>query len=85
LIFEFVLGFIGGFLDVVLYEEAFTTIFTYLASALFFLPTLAIWWRRMHDVNKGGAFFLIPIYNLVLACTAGDTGPNRFGPDPKTN
>jgi uncharacterized membrane protein YhaH (DUF805 family) len=78
LIFEIALLGIGGLLGV--YD-----VFSFLGSALFFLPTWAVWWRRMHDVNKGGAFCLIPIYNLVLAFTAGNTGPNRFGPDPKTN
>lgn len=47
-----------------------------------FIPSLAVAVRRMHDVNKSGWFILIPIYNLILACTAGTKGENRFGPDP---
>ena len=47
------------------------------------LPSIAVGVRRMHDVGKSGWFILIPIYNIILACTAGDTGPNEYGEDPK--
>jgi uncharacterized membrane protein YhaH (DUF805 family) len=49
------------------------------------VPALAVSVRRMHDVGKSGWYILIPIYNLVLACTNGDTGTNEYGPDPKGN
>ncbi len=47
------------------------------------LPSIAVGVRRMHDVGKSGWFLLIPIYNLILACTNGDTGANAYGDDPK--
>ena len=47
------------------------------------IPTIAVGVRRMHDVNKSGWFVLIPIYNLILACTDGTSGDNQYGPDPK--
>lgn len=47
------------------------------------IPSIAVGVRRMHDVGKSGWFILIPIYNLVLACTNGVAGPNEYGPDPK--
>jgi uncharacterized membrane protein YhaH (DUF805 family) len=47
------------------------------------LPSIAVGIRRMHDVGKSGWYILIPIYNLVLACTNGDTGTNEYGSDPK--
>jgi uncharacterized membrane protein YhaH (DUF805 family) len=47
------------------------------------LPSIAVGVRRMHDVNKSGWFILIPIYNLILACTDGTPGDNQYGPDPK--
>ena len=47
------------------------------------VPSLAVGVRRMHDVNKSGWFILIPIYNLILACTDGTAGQNQYGPDPK--
>lgn len=39
----------------------------------------------MHDVGKSGWFLLIPIYNLILACTDGVKGENEYGGDPKAN
>jgi hypothetical protein len=30
-------------------------------------------------VDKSGWFQLIPIYNIILAVTAGTSGSNRFG------
>lgn len=47
------------------------------------LPSIGVGIRRMHDVGKSGWFILVPIYNLVLACTDGVAGENEYGPDPK--
>jgi uncharacterized membrane protein YhaH (DUF805 family) len=52
-------------------------------SLAFLVPSIAVGVRRMHDVGKSGWYILIPIYNLVLACTEGDKGSNEYGPDPK--
>lgn len=65
--------------------------FIYVAYALFtFLPGLAVTVRRLHDVGKSGWFFfivLIPvigaIWLLVLMCTAGQPGMNKWGQNPK--
>jgi len=54
-----------------------------LYSLAVLLPSIAVAVRRMHDVNKSGWFALIPIYNLVLACTEGTPGENKYGSDPK--
>jgi uncharacterized membrane protein YhaH (DUF805 family) len=54
-----------------------------LYSLAVLLPSIAVAVRRMHDVGKSGWFVLIPFYNLVLACTEGTTGENKYGPDPK--
>ena len=48
-----------------------------------FIPSLSAGVRRMHDVGKSGWYLLIPIYSLILAFTAGETGTNKYGPDPK--
>lgn len=51
-----------------------------------FVPTLAVIWRRLHDVNTGGPYFfmlLIPIVGWILViikwATEGTAGPNKFG------
>jgi uncharacterized membrane protein YhaH (DUF805 family) len=54
-----------------------------LYSLFVLLPSIAVGVRRMHDVGKSGWFLLIPIYNLVLACTEGMSGENKYGLDPK--
>jgi uncharacterized membrane protein YhaH (DUF805 family) len=48
------------------------------------VPSIAVAVRRMHDVGKSGWFVLIPIYNLILACTNSQPGDNEYGPNPKT-
>ncbi|MBF0567754.1 MAG: DUF805 domain-containing protein [Nitrospirae bacterium] len=47
------------------------------------VPSIAAGFRRVHDVGKSGWFLLIPIYNLILACTEGTKGDNKYGADPK--
>jgi uncharacterized membrane protein YhaH (DUF805 family) len=54
-----------------------------LYSLVVLIPGIAVAVRRMHDVNKSGWYCLIPIYNLILACTEGTQGDNEYGPDPK--
>jgi uncharacterized membrane protein YhaH (DUF805 family) len=70
-----VFGFIGGLINFPLLGN--------LASLALLVPGIAVGVRRMHDVGKSGWFLLIPIYNLILACTAGVSGQNEYGPDPK--
>lgn len=66
-------------LDAVLEITFLNTIY----SLAILLPSIAVGIRRMHDVDKSGWFILIPIYNLILACTEGTKGPNQYGADPK--
>lgn len=55
-----------------------------------FVPGLAVLIRRLHDVDRSGWWLLISfvpliggIWLLVLLCTRGSWGPNRFGPGPE--
>lgn len=52
-------------------------------SLIILLPSIAVGVRRMHDVGKSGWYLLIPIYNLILLATNGDSGENKYGSDPK--
>ena len=52
-----------------------------------FVPGLAVAWRRLHDMGKGGQWYwisLIPIIGgiwlLVLLCMPSEPQDNRFGP-----
>jgi uncharacterized membrane protein YhaH (DUF805 family) len=55
------------------------------ASLALLIPSIAVAWRRMHDVGKPGGFCFIPVYSLILAATQGVSGSNEYGPDPKEN
>ena len=77
IIIAFVLGFVGGLTKM----PIISTIY----SLAILIPAIAVGVRRMHDVGKSGWFLLIPIYNLILACTDGINGDNEYGADPKSN
>ncbi|ARV05682.1 hypothetical protein BTO04_02765 [Polaribacter sp. SA4-10] len=49
------------------------------------VPSIAVAIRRMHDVGKSGWYALIPIYNLILACTDSEPESNKWGENPKGN
>jgi len=69
------LGFVGGVMG--------TSILSNIYVLAVLIPGIAVGVRRMHDVDKSGWFLLIPIYNLILACTEGTKGENEYGADPK--
>ncbi|MCV2485472.1 DUF805 domain-containing protein [Flavobacterium sp. SH_e] len=46
------------------------------------IPLIGATVRRMHDVGKSGLYVLIPFYNVILLCTGGEEGTNRYGEDP---
>lgn len=63
---------------------------TYLVGT--FLPSFALQFRRLHDINRSAWWILIniipligPITLLVFECLPGTRGSNRFGPDPITS
>lgn len=65
-------------------------IFYFVYGLATFLPALAVLVRRLHDVGKSGFWFFIAfipligaIWLLVLLCTNGDAGENKYGADPK--
>ena len=54
------------------------------------IPTLAVIWRRLHDIGKSGASYfvaLIPLVGaiilLVWLCKDSQPGDNQYGPSPK--
>ena len=79
-LFNIIVAFGIGLVDVWLFKRQ---VFGSLYSLAMLIPGIAVAVRRMHDVDKSGWFVLIPIYNLILACTEGTHGPNEYGPDPK--
>lgn len=54
------------------------------------VPTLAISWRRLHDVDKSGKYFfwiLLPLVGAIMLLVqyvkAGTVGSNQYGDQPK--
>lgn len=47
------------------------------------IPSIAVGVRRMHDTDHSGWWIIVPIVNLIFACTEGTQGANRFGSSPK--
>lgn len=85
-LFNFVISFILA----VIGNTTGITIFSGLFSLAVLLPGLAVFWRRMHDIGKSGAWFLISfvplvgvIILLVFLCTDSQPGDNQYGPNPK--
>ena len=74
-IVSFIIGFIGGFMQI----PQLANIYTFAVL----VPSIAVGVRRMHDVGKSGWYLLIPIYNFILAVTEGEQGQNQYGQDPK--
>ena len=54
------------------------------------LPSIAVTARRLHDTSRTGWWMLIGIipfigyvWLLILVCLEGNSGDNKYGPDPK--
>lgn len=60
------------------YAHFFQGVF-YLVS---YIPALAVFMRRMHDIGKPGVFVFVPIVNIILAFIKSEKGENIYGPNP---
>lgn len=45
--------------------------------------SVAVAVRRMHDAGKSGWYVLVPVYNLMLACTESVQASNQYWANPK--
>ena len=81
--------YIGGFLLGIMAGPAVAENVVLGLQILFALPCLLLIIRRLHDIGGSGWWWrliFIPFVNFImgiyLMCKKGETGPNRFGPDP---
>lgn len=79
-LFCYIVGLVAGCISVWLSVVAFLALF---------IPLLAIVWRRMHDIGKGGGWYFInliplvgPIIFLIWCCKESEPAANRFGEVP---
>lgn len=70
-------------------SAAFSAILVLFDLALL-VPSLAVCWRRLHDIGRSGAYYffvLIPLVGwillLVWMCQDSQPGANQYGPNPK--
>ena len=92
-LFNAIFGFVFGFIDGLLGwtdPEIGLGVLSGIYSLAVLVPGVAVTVRRLHDVGMSGwklLYALIPIVGpiilLVSYCTAGDSGSNKWGPDPK--
>ncbi|MFC5409370.1 DUF805 domain-containing protein [Larkinella bovis] len=74
-----------NFLNILLFNgSVLLGMLVLLLNLAILVPSVAVAVRRMHDVGKSGWYALVPVYNLILACTEGTAGANEYGNDPKT-
>ncbi len=80
----FTLGYYNGFFTE--YESRsfifFETIYFYILPLFISIFNLIQGAKRMHDVNKSGWYFFIPLYNIYLTFSTGTRGNNYYGIDP---
>ena len=81
--------YIGGFLLGIMAGPAVAENVVLGLQILFALPCLLLVIRRLHDIGRSGWWWLlvfIPFVNFIMGIykkkKKGETGPNRFGPDP---
>ena len=86
-LFNFLAGIVVGFLDGLLGAGS---MLNYAYSLAVFLPGIAVSFRRLHDTDRSGWWYLLvflPIVGwivlLVFDCLDSTPGDNRFGPNPK--
>ena len=81
-LFTFLVDIAATVIDAVLGTDSvfmgYGTVYT-ICSLAFFIPTLAVAVRRMHDLGKSGWFIVIPIYNIVLLATDSEKVANKYG------
>ena len=82
-LFSSLISIVLTFVDNAIAPDATTGVIGAIFSLGTIVPSIGVGVRRMHDVGKSGWYLLIPIYNLILACTNGETGTNEYGTDPK--
>ena len=79
-IYCYLSGLFGAFNDRIFIF--FETISLYILPVLIVIFILIQGAKRMHDVNKSGWYFFIPIYNIYLTFSPGTKDNNDYGIDP---
>jgi uncharacterized membrane protein YhaH (DUF805 family) len=72
----YIIAYVAG---MILDSSVGSQVIQFLFIAPLWMPQIAVGVRRMHDVGRSGWFLLIPVYNIVLLCSASEPGTNKYG------
>lgn len=82
-LFNFIISFAISFVLGLLHLGLLASMISMVYMLAILLPSIAVGIRRMHDTNHSGWWLLVPLVNLIFACTDSQPGPNQYGPNPK--
>ena len=88
-LFTMIVSFVTGIMDGFIFGSEFGAgLISTITSVVFFLPGLAVWVRRLHDVGKSGwwilsSILILPVLLLLYwLIIEGDSNPNKYGEVP---
>nr|WP_264185535.1 DUF805 domain-containing protein [Roseicella aerolata] len=91
-LFNLLMQIATGLVDAVLFGAEGQGLINLLYGLGVLLPGIAVGARRLHDIDRSGWWLLlifVPLVGFILLLVwfirPGDAGPNRFGPDPRTD
>lgn len=76
----FIFGFIGGITGITI-----MVIGVYLYYLAVMLPYIGVGIRRVHDTNRKEWWILVPLYCLYFWALPGESGENKYGPEPESD
>lgn len=91
-LFNFIVNLVLNTLSRLTHGSAIIAIISVIYSLAVLVPSLAVVWRRLHDLGKSGAYFFFifiplagPFILLYWLCQDSQPGENDYGPNPKGN
>ena len=89
-LFNVIVTSVVGYIGKAIGGQNLENILTSVWGLAILVPSLALSWRRLHDIGKSGLWALldlIPIVGwiilLIWACKDSQPGENQYGPNPK--
>ena len=88
-LFTMIVSVVTGIMDSFIFGSEYGTgTISNIAAVIYFLPGLAVWVRRLHDVGKSGwwilsSILILPVLLLLYwLIIEGDSNPNKYGEVP---
>ena len=85
-LFNVIVAFVIGIIAGIIHFSWLSTLY----SLAVLCPSLALCFRRLHDIGKSGVWILVSliplvgwIWMLILLCKDSDPGANQYGANPK--